>query len=47
MWLSGDYETIIKCANCGYETDEVSELDYCQTCQRAYDLGKSAGNDDN
>ena len=28
------------CKNCGYEVTELSELGYCQNCQRAYDLGK-------
>ncbi len=28
------------CNNCGYEVAEVSELGYCQNCQRAYDLGR-------
>ena len=28
-----------RCANCTYETDEVNEIGYCQTCEQAYDSG--------
>ena len=28
------------CKNCGYEVSELSELGYCQNCQRAYDIGR-------
>lgn len=34
----------IRCANCGYECEEVSEkIGYCQTCQGAYDKGARMG----
>lgn len=26
------------CKNCGYESSELSKLDYCHNCQNAYDL---------
>ena len=28
------------CANCAYEVDEVTSHGFCDTCQRAYDLGR-------
>lgn len=31
------------CSNCTYESDELDDLDLCQTCRRAYDLGFEAG----
>ena len=41
----------IRCNNCSYEIDEYAndELEFCQTCLDAYDLGwadgsKKAGN---
>ena len=30
----------IKCKNCGYEIDEVSDQGFCWNCERAYQLGK-------
>ena len=30
------------CANCGYEIDAVNEqTKFCDTCQRAYEIGKA------
>ena len=29
----------LACANCAYEVDEVTSRGFCDTCQRAYDLG--------
>lgn len=29
----------LRCSNCGYEVDEVNKVGFCQTCQRAYDIG--------
>jgi predicted Zn-ribbon and HTH transcriptional regulator len=29
-----------RCKVCGYEVREVNELEICQTCAKAYDLGK-------
>ena len=35
--------TDLKCNNCGYETDEVNkDTLFCQTCQRAYEIGKES-----
>ena len=35
---------MIRCANCGYEVDEVDEkTNFCQTCQRAYGRGFTDG----
>jgi hypothetical protein len=34
---------ILMCANCGYEVDEVDELDFCQTCRNAYEAGYLSG----
>ncbi len=31
---------LLTCANCAYEADEVTGKGLCQTCQRAYDLGR-------
>jgi hypothetical protein len=31
------------CDNCGYEVDEVDELEFCQTCRNAYEAGYQAG----
>lgn len=33
------------CANCGYENDELDEINFCQTCSRAWDKGNSFGFD--
>jgi hypothetical protein len=30
------------CANCAYEVDEVTSRGFCDTCQRAFDLGREA-----
>jgi hypothetical protein len=30
------------CDNCGYEVDEVDELEFCQTCRNAYEAGYQA-----
>ena len=36
------------CNNCGYETDEVSNnTKFCQTCQRAYEIGYINGKEYN
>lgn len=32
----------LTCANCAYEVDEVTSHGFCDTCQRAYDLGREA-----
>jgi hypothetical protein len=38
---------VIKCANCGYEVDEVDDkTKFCQTCQKAYDRGWTDGVND-
>jgi formylmethanofuran dehydrogenase subunit E len=35
---------MIRCANCGYEVDEVDQdTNFCQTCQKAYDRGFTDG----
>lgn len=31
------------CDNCTYETDEVNEVGYCQTCARAFSIGYQIG----
>jgi hypothetical protein len=28
------------CANCAYEVDEVTSRGFCDTCARAYEIGK-------
>jgi hypothetical protein len=28
-----------RCRNCGYEVTEVNEIEYCQTCEDAYNMG--------
>ena len=28
-----------RCANCGYETEYASEIEYCYTCEQAYQKG--------
>jgi hypothetical protein len=30
------------CGNCGYEVDELEPTGLCQTCQRAYDMGRES-----
>ena len=30
---------MIRCRNCGYEVDEVNEMELCQTCGDAFDMG--------
>jgi len=32
-----------RCANCGYEVTDKSERDFCQNCERAYQLGQEEG----
>lgn len=31
-----------RCANCGWEVIETNELGFCQTCDKAYQLGKES-----
>lgn len=33
----------MNCKNCGYEIDEASERGFCDNCERAYQLGKERG----
>ena len=37
----------LRCANCGYEIDEVDEVGYCQTCARAFRIGYRLGKEEN
>jgi hypothetical protein len=30
----------LRCSNCAYEIEEVSERGFCSTCEQAYQLGK-------
>ena len=30
------------CANCGYEYDELNEIEFCQTCNKAYEKGRAS-----
>jgi len=32
----------MRCSNCGYEVEELDELNLCQTCKSAYELGWQA-----
>jgi hypothetical protein len=37
----------VLCANCAYESEEVSEgTGYCQTCQRAFRIGYRVGKEE-
>ena len=33
---------LLTCANCAYEIDEVNGQGLCQTCQKAYELGRDS-----
>ena len=39
MGISGGRMTDPRCRNCGYEVTEVNEIEYCQTCEDAYNMG--------
>lgn len=32
----------VLCSNCGYECDELNEIELCQTCNQAYEKGKAS-----
>ena len=37
----------VRCNNCSYEVSEVNQdTGFCQTCQKAYDLGYADGHYD-
>ena len=29
-----------RCLNCGYETEYASEIEYCYTCEQAFNKGR-------
>lgn len=37
----------VLCANCAYEVDEANkDTGFCQTCQRAYEIGRGSRDED-
>jgi hypothetical protein len=32
----------VLCSNCGYECDELNQIELCQTCNQAYEKGRAS-----